>query len=435
MRKQSILIVIFCWSFIGQALPQQPINTSNVDRESYSLFLAKDWDGLIDLGNLALSHHVDFYYLRYRLGAAWFEKGNYHQAIHHLEKAYKENPTDPSLKTLLYYANLYLNRSFEANTIAASLSRQHQAALGIKPSPFIKRLDITYNQNYNDNADSRDPFFEDADPNLNGTQFLSTGHQYIHVALLHPITPGFSIYHGYTYVNKKHFLYSQFDGLANSSETWSRLNQYYISGNVRLGKGLTLSTGMHYMHIRLPVDIETGISSKNNYAGFASLYKQLRFITLGGSVYISGLNDARQLQGDVLLAYYPLGNLNLYTVSTISTQVEQHDLLANQNRFIIHQSLGGKLANHLWVEGFVSFGNMQNFLRHDGLVVFNAMDEITEQYGLKLIIPVNTRIGLNIDGTYFKHNSVFEPTIPDHQTLNSIQYHSVSFTGGLTWTL
>ncbi|MDA3894242.1 MAG: tetratricopeptide repeat protein, partial [Salinivirgaceae bacterium] len=93
MYKKIILflaIIIFAIS----AYSQEVENATTIDKDTYILWLAKDWDRLITIGKTAIKNEVDFYYLRVRMGIAYFEKKNYHKAIYHFEKAYKFNPNE-----------------------------------------------------------------------------------------------------------------------------------------------------------------------------------------------------------------------------------------------------------------------------------------------------------------------------------------------------
>ena len=70
-------------------MAQQPLSLISVDAQTYSLWQKKDWNGLIAAGKKALKADIDFYYLRVRMGIAYYEKKNYHMALLHFEKAYK----------------------------------------------------------------------------------------------------------------------------------------------------------------------------------------------------------------------------------------------------------------------------------------------------------------------------------------------------------
>ena len=100
--------------FAEAAYSQAQQTTTSVDKVTYELWLEQDWDALIETGNRALDNGFDFYYLRYRLGIAYYQKQNYHRAGEHFQKAFEMNDGDDLLKEYLYYSYLLAGRKYEA---------------------------------------------------------------------------------------------------------------------------------------------------------------------------------------------------------------------------------------------------------------------------------------------------------------------------------
>jgi hypothetical protein len=67
-------------------LTQEVVNTQSVDQKTYTLYLNKQWKELIEAGNLAKKNNIDFYYLQYRMGIAYYELKRYRKAITFLKK-------------------------------------------------------------------------------------------------------------------------------------------------------------------------------------------------------------------------------------------------------------------------------------------------------------------------------------------------------------
>lgn len=434
-------------SLLSLASSAQPaLNTRTVDEQTYAFYQEKDWDALIALGRNALSSGIDFYYLQYRMGIAWFEKGNYHQAIIHFYKAYETNTTDPLLQEYLYLANLYVNRKQEAKIIAGSMTASHRKRLGFTDDLWLETAEVYVSLDQTNSSDIIDSYQIDTNGLPDGKQYIPKDHRYVGINLYHPVSRGFSIYHGYSNLRKNHFIYTQSNNNPIvADDATSTLNQYYLSGIARVARNLTLITGFHYINIRYPVEatitrgmnsfVITEMESLNDFLGFASLYKHIGSMTLGGTVYYAGLNNARQIQTDAMFTWYPLGNLNLYTVSVFSMQSEKNDLSETNIRNVLFQRIGGKISRSCWLEGSVSFGEIQNFLRYDGLVVFNAMDMIRQQIGGKLIMMLTPNLSANVHYIYSLRRSVFKADMISNQTTNQLEYTSHSFTGGLTWNL
>lgn len=428
----------------SRSFSQQSLNTQYVDQQTYTLLMEQKWDDVITLGKQALSQGIDFYYLRYRLGMAYFETSNFHKALTHLNKAFDANPHDPTLKEYLYFANLFINRKHEARLIAGSMTPTQRNSLGIESDLWIESIGITYNRGEGDSSEHTDGTMFELDPALNGEQFISRNHSFLGVYLSHPVSSGFSLYHGYAHTRKEHFYYSQSDGSIYSDPSGtSNLHQYYVSGIMRIARNLNLTAGAHYINIRYPMEvlitrgantfIGTETVSLNNYIGFVSMYKHLPGFTLGGSVYYAGLNQETQLQTDAILAWYPTGNLNLYTVSTLSFQSESKQGASQTHRQVFYQQVGGKISNVIWLELFGSIGGMKNFLRSDAVVVYNAMDMVRQQAGASLTISLSKHVIANLRYTFSQNESVFNTYLPSDTALNIINYNSHSFTGGLAW--
>ncbi|KAB2879456.1 hypothetical protein F9K33_09340 [bacterium] len=417
---------------------------ATVDKITYSLWLEKEWDKLIIEGKKSLDHGIDFYYLRVRMGIAYFEKQNYHQSIRHFEKAYAVNSVETFLKEYLYYSYLYSGRQTEAEILAATFSWQLKEKIGIKENNLIDQLDFTYNSGFIANPSVTNKYSINIDSQKNGAQYISKGHHYFNLSLKHSLNPKISIFHAYSYIAKTSFVYSQQGGIFSSNPDYkTSLHQYYLSGNARLAKGLNMLLGLHYINIRYPVEvtdfrqgqnrITTQTFSENDIVSFVSIYRNFSYFTLGASFYYAGLNNARQIQGDFLLTLYPLGNLNLYTVSTVSYQSETNSGDRSQNRLIFDQLMGFKLTSRIWIEGYGSLGDMHNFLRNDGFVVYNGTDIIKRRYGGRLILPLKPAFKIRFDYSMLAYESSFIPALPDHNIYNTIQYTNHSITGGIIW--
>ncbi len=53
---------------------------------TYQYYLEQKWDSIIIIGKQAIKSDIDFYYLRYRMGRAYFQTENYALAILNFEK-------------------------------------------------------------------------------------------------------------------------------------------------------------------------------------------------------------------------------------------------------------------------------------------------------------------------------------------------------------
>ena len=447
MYWKLILIIMILGMGLSNKLSAQQ-SLPQVDALTYQLFQQKAWDELIKEGNKAIQNGMDYYYLRVRMGIAYYEKTNYHDAIRHLEKAIKMNNAEAYLQEYLYYAYLFAGRNAEARLIAEEFSPALKKKTQTEQIPIVGKIDLAYNYTGQSDPSVIDGFTAEVPIEIDGAQFIPHHHYYYYVGLGLDISPVFSLYQGYSYLKVDHLLYSQFMGEQFWEENYSSsLHQYYVAGNFLLSKGLSLLGGIHFIRRIFPVTTEvvtgppgrpsvtlmTSNVGENDLVGFLSIYKRFNKVSLGISYYWGSLSNFKQNQGDVKLIYYPFGNLNLYTQSTFSYHQQDFGNGNMINNSVFDQQIGFKTTSWLWVEGYGTIGNMNNFLMNDGLLIFNRMDTIKQRLGGRLIILSDSNLKLTFDYSLFKNESEFFP-YSENESFNKKEYNVQSLTGILTWT-
>ncbi|MCF1750820.1 tetratricopeptide repeat protein [Mariniradius sediminis] len=445
MYRRLIFIALLAipWAFVQaqQSLPQ-------VDAKTYELFQQGAWDRLIEEGNKAIQQGIDFYYLRVRIGIAHYEKRNYHAAIRHFEKARELNDSESYVQEYLYFANLFSGRSAEAKVIAEGFDPVLKSKTGTEKLPVVSRLDLAYNFTGQIDPSVIQDFNPNAPIGMEGSQFIPDYHHYYFGGLGLDLSPRFSIYQGYSYLQVSHLLYSQSANEQILDKTFaSSVHQYYVAANLLIGKGLTLLGGLHFVRRIFPVtstitsgppgpSVESTVISnagENDLTGFVSLYKRLNRVTIGASYYRGSLGNFTQNQADGKVIIFPFGNLNLYTASTASLHQQDFGGGNNSANFVFDQQIGLKTTRWLWVEGYGTFGNMNNFFMNDGLLVFNRMDTIKQRLGGRLLILPSSNLKLTLDYTLFQNQSEFFP-VSAGENLNTQTYNTQAITGIITWT-
>jgi tetratricopeptide (TPR) repeat protein len=443
-RKISILIIVVLTA--STAAGQTPYGMPEVDARTYALWRSGDWNGLIAEGRTALQNGIDFYYLRYRMGVAWYEKGNYQLAIRHFEKAADFDFSDITLKEYLYYANLFAGKRIEAAIIADGFPPSLQRKTGTEPGAGIRRLDLFLNLNNgagNKLVSSHDPGGESA---AVGSQTLSGGHQLISVGLLQRARDRFWLYHAYSGMIKQNYFYLQTPGVPLSrGKSTVYLNQYYLSGTWRVAPKLELSSGFHYLNISFPSEQTVfrrgrsySVTSRNfdhDYLFFAGIRRHFTGFTLSYSPQISNLNNSVQYQQDLMAAIYPVGNLNLYLLTTLSHQNGALPGFSRANRLIADQLAGARIFPFLWLEAYASLGNMNNFTTQNGLVVYNNSDTVTQRWGGRALFYFGNKWLLRIDYTRFENESNYITTTGTTDSADRVLYKTYSLTFGISWIL
>jgi Tetratricopeptide repeat len=97
---------------------QTKLNSAYVDSASYAYFHAANWNELKNIGNKAISAGIDYYYLRLRLGIAYYNQKKYALAIPHFQKALTQNSMDALALQYLYFAYIFAERYDEAEKLS-----------------------------------------------------------------------------------------------------------------------------------------------------------------------------------------------------------------------------------------------------------------------------------------------------------------------------
>ncbi len=442
MKKSLILSLLICISFVS--LSQTSLSLISVDTKTYQQWLESDWDGLISYGNEALNEGVDFYYLRVRLGIAYYNKKNFHEALDHFKEAMKFNSSEDFLKEYLFFSYVFSGQKVEADIFAAGFSPELKKRIGYSSRKGINNISTFYSWSYNPNPSIAEDFTYNESSRNNGYQDINQFVGVSNIKFSHQITNRLSLSHSYTNVMKSSYRF----GIWNNFETVEKeqsttLHQYYLSASIWAARGFNFIVGGHYIHIRYPVKFisygmgqpqtKTKINTENDYVGFLSVYKNLKYYTFGASFYYSQLTPSTQLQGDILLTYYPLGNLNIYSTTTATYQREISSSSTFENSVVIEQLVGIKAHKVLWVEGFFSFGDMHNFIKNDGFSVYNSTHYIKSRFGGRFIFLASNKFRLSLTYTHFKNASYYTETQNSLSKLNPVNYSNHSLTGGMSW--
>ena len=224
--------------------------------------------------------------------------------------------------------------------------------------------------------------------------------------------------------------------------------QVYVSGNLLIGNGLTAGLTLHYINLRPLIYYETGgtggwqsvstyasTSPSNNFAGYFSLSKNLKFLTVGLGLGVANLNDNVQFQKDLTLSFFPLGNLDFYFSSKITHHSDFLNLDNSVNNLIFEQKIGIKICNPLWIELYGAFGEKFDFMDYNGTVIYNGFNPIIGNVGFNLIISpgkTGTQLFLNYRNqttrsffNYYSDNTI--------NKINDIDFNTQTITGGIKW--
>ena len=443
------LIIGLTLILIPQLSAQDPLDFNTINTETYRLFLAGEWDSVIVTGKQALNNDVDYYYLRIRMGIAFYRQGNYRKAACYFDRALEFYPGDPLALEYLYFALLMSGRGEQAGLVRKNFMGDLALKLPPAKGKFVKRMGGEYLHQWGLNEELL------ADP---GTLFggLPPGVQYVtrhfsnySFSLAHGISPGFELVHAYTYLANTNYIYYN-DGVNQFQMTNQQVyqHQYYISPGITTVKGAVFRPMFHLVSInyQAPVGFGTGYQGGSpqvvmgtrdttDYAAGMGFSKGIGTFDLHLGAYYSRLNGESQLQGRLGFMWYPTGSLQLYAGGFLNSQYGISGS-ATGTRIIPELSVGGAIADKVWIDLNATIGELSNYLENNGAIVFNSFSEVIgKKVTFALSVPVTEKGSLlYLGGRWTSNRSVFHPLDPVAEPIdNSITYNTISIYGGVTW--
>ena len=493
-------VVLFFFYFLLLTISSQAgtkLDFKTVDMLTYRCYEEKKWDSVIVVGKQALHQDIDYYYLRVRLGIAYFEKQEYIPASLHLRKARQFNSGDPMVSDYLYRAYLYINRNEEANILKATFPEEDRGTTGSKRSTLeLVHFESGYTLS-SDIAPKNLPTLMGHD-SIYGEQDLYGNSLYTNLGLKLKISNRVSISMAYNYLNftkTKYIQYSRGEDHLNSitDTVWGKnynytfplviydtsfkyhVNQHevHLGATVTLPDGLKIMPAIHWIHVSYPMinskfhmdsiqdtaryttvdnvyhtflfartsySFDRKDTSFNKWVAALTITKDLGIFNIGISGSWANLNNKNQIQAGLILTYYLLGNLNFYGTTTVTGFFQ-----GKETRLLLSQVMGAKVAPWLWLEGNFYYGDYTNANIFNGSIVYNNTGIIDYRAGANLVFVMNKHIYLSLIYQYFRKENqqlYYLKTInPDTHLLIETQktknnpYNTNTLIGGITWKL
>jgi len=485
MGKIGILtVLLYCCSVT--LFSQQECDFLQVDSITYNAYLTADWDKVLSTGKKAVKDGIDYYYLRQRMGIAYFSKENYRAASRQFVAAAKHDPGNEITQNLLYYSLLYSGQFPEAFYTTGSLNEKMRKLSNIPKTGFVTSLDLEtgpeFSNNFDENALGKLPSGQDLQyQDLYGNSY----HTNLGTAL--QLLPRVSLYAAYSNViiekktmmqyalNRPDSIVEQEWGFIKyfparpeieSSEYKYRLrqNSAYLRSNIYLGNGWSVVPSAHYTqfntkkvvvqdHSKIVQDTAYYIASIDSvsylqyyyvdlqlaaedfsddlFVIFLGINKRLLYFDLGVFGSWSNMYGRSQYQYGINLSYYPLGNLRFYGNTNLKGFTEEND-----THFIFSQLVAGRLTGFLWAEAFGTFGNLKGTNESDAFLVYNITDDIDLKTGLNLIFVLSPAVKLSLTYQYLQKTGfryTYGPGNKPREKIQELEYINQSIIGGLKW--
>lgn len=416
---------------------QNRLTTSMVDSLSYAQYINGDWDNLITLSNRAIKQGIDYYYLRMRVGYAYYMKQNYRKAIVQYHKALQENPIDTYALSQLLYAYQFSGRKYDAYTLSSKIDSLQSPELYNDFVPGIRSIGLFYTYNNGNNGDIADQIRNNIPTNENGIQKLTNNFSVNTFYLSHNIGRRLQVNHSLSYLKKnEHSFVVLNNNLYESANQVLNQWNYNLQMQINLAKGIIITPVYHYLRLKIPVKA----SGIDDYKDASSLYGMLFNADIcninAGMSYLQGeMNSTDQKQYGVHLRYYPMGNLNLYYFFNGYFQ-QQHRAEMSTTNFIHQHTLGFKISNYWWTELSYMAPNLTDFYDPISGGVWNSLEGTKNTVNLKHVFFIkNSKLSLILNTGMYQSVSEFVPDEFYFNRFNSHTYSNINFTGGLLWNL
>jgi len=253
-----------------------------IEARTYSLYLKNDWKALVAAGDSALEQGVDYYYLRSRMGVAYFSLGKYFTAIKHLKAAVGFNPVEEFPVRYLSLSYLYTGQYEKSRKIALKLSAHSQGLILFDSKKIFNYIGFNPGFKFSNSEDV---------PTANLLSF-NVGHYLFKTV---------SFNHNFSTYNQQ-------------AEYWDfGQKDYFVQGNIPVGQEYLLSLSYHYLYGTSLINFETYQQKYNTqaYAASAIISKQIGKHNFAIGTTGLEIDSVFQMQHDASYTFYPLDNTKL----------------------------------------------------------------------------------------------------------------------------
>ncbi len=434
---KKILILMFILYTTVSQINSQNKSITKVDINTYELYKNSDWEGLIKEGKSALKVGVDYFYLRMRIGYAYFMQGKYRQAILHYKKAILLNPKDVNAQYFLIKSYEYSGRNNEALRFSKNISSKNLPDISNKYKNNILKAGIIYSYATANPEDIKTEITTGNDLSVYGIQKATNYFHNTNIFVSHKLGRSVIINHSLDYLYKSDysFLSGDNDFISNNDQS---LNQWIYNLNFQINPigGFTINPGLNFVNITIPVDenAQNDISKTSILYNF-KLQQEFAKATLGISIFNGELNEINLLQIGSHLTWYPKANLNLYyTLDAYWHQ--QKDDQNKENNFVHKHTLGLKMSKYWWTETSILFPEINNFYDFSNAALYNSLEGTKKAISMtNIFLLKNSNISFLAGVSLNTNISSFVPTDYPLSKSNSLSYNKLTFTGGIIWKL
>lgn len=442
--KSVLLSVLMLGALLSvhKSRGQEPLSFHTADSLTYNLYEQNRWKDLVFTGNQALKAGHDYFYLRMRLGIAYFMQEHYRIAALHFEKALAFNSSDQ-------LAYDYLIKSYDWGGLeveSASVARRFPGL--VKRSKhaggFIHSLNFYGGGSLSNGYDILSGIDPGGEAAIYGEATSGGNMFYSHAGLEFSPAPQFRWYLAYNYLllpRKQIISVGGHDTISHRYDL--RQNQVHFNAPLRLSGGWHITPAFNLLYtgfqpvvtaydtVASAYDFRKTDTLYPNYIVSLNLTRELPYASLSISAGLSDFNNTWQKQLTFGSAVYPFANLNFYGLFDIS-------VLNEASTYSLHyrSGIGLRFLSFLWLEGTHTFGDLKNAHSQNGLLVYNAAGNIGSSSSAAAFIRISDKVMLLLQYIYVKHeDQILEYLDYTNFRYDSFRYNNHHIMGGIKWKL
>ncbi|NPD47102.1 tetratricopeptide repeat protein [Lentimicrobium sp. S6] len=441
--SKKLVVISFLLMLFSVSYAQEKMNDRVVDIQSYQLFREEKWPELIQLSEEARAQGIDFYYLQYRTGIAWYKQGKYRKACQYFIDAYAKDQSDNWLQEYVYYSLLFSGRKLEANKYISSFSQEVKEKIGLRKTAVDF---LAYETNYGFNQDFDELRGRDFSSEVNlgedyGEGYFLKSYTQQSLDLSHHIGSNFTVNHNLSYYHVTR------DAIVNWGKQTSspiRVNQfnYYINPAWVIGKKFNISPSLLY--IWGTSDVYAG-KLINNYKDKVFDLKEFKYsdyvfstafwsdfgnVSPGLELNIGNINNLDFKQLSAWITYYPLSNTKLFIRPRVYFKSSPEESFA----FNTFEISAGASIGKIYISGQYLRGDMKNFVESTGYTVFNLPGKSDYKIMGSIYFPIDKKYQFvlrYINRSVKENYQVY--TLGEKSTNLEYKYLIHTITAGISW--
>ncbi|MCX6326967.1 MAG: hypothetical protein NT144_10030 [Bacteroidia bacterium] len=404
----TALLLVFSVNLSAQS------DFKTLDQQTYNYYIKGDYKNLKNTADTMLSHGMDYYYLRMRLGILAYNKQLYSSILKNFTRAMEFNSIDTISREYIYFSYLFSGRKADAYLYLESVPKYKKN--NILKSIGKPGLSSVYAGSSASGSDV--------------TLYKTNNLYYEAVKSSLSFNAGFESYFSarfkgtfaYTNYHKTGTVYSVSDtsgiGLNfTQHQLYAKLNGYIFPGWEFSGFG----------HVAFYPYVTTQTQTNIEYLGGLGIAKNGWKIRTGANLSFSNFSNSNQIRGEGYLTYLPFANLNLYFTSGGMYQSDKYW----GGTYQINQEIGFKISKSIWLESGIIKGNSFLYARNQGYMINNSFQIPETTIYSNIILLPDKKFSITISPYYCK-NQIYSWNLNSYLRTNKLNINSFGVAFKLT---